>query len=372
MQAVANAVSRSPVAAAKPSILFVDDEPSILMAVRVVFRSGYNITVTTDGNEAVELLKTKRFDVIVSDQRMPTMTGVQLLTKARSLAPDTVRILLTGYSDQEAVLGAINDVEVHRFLQKPWDNAKLKKTIDEAIELAESIQAAREAAGAEVPTAGQSMYRAASAEVIGQAAPQDNRARTRHGAEPGAEPLSADFAANEAETVLIVDSEPKLFQEARSELAGQVVVVHAGDLRELFSVLGREAVNVIVCGFDPQSDYDRVFLQMLKQQYPSIYVIAMCESIDSARLIELINEAKIYRFIKKPISQGLLSRYILSAIKHVKEVKQNPVLVRRQAVEELPAAIANSPAAKRLKAQFSVVNSAMTQRFAKFVGYLKK
>src|SRR5258706_15175104 len=81
----------------KPSLLFVDDEPSILTALRVVFRTGYDVTVTTDGFEAVELLKTKTFDVIVSDQRMPKMTGIELLRHAHDLAPNTVRVLLTGY-----------------------------------------------------------------------------------------------------------------------------------------------------------------------------------------------------------------------------------------------------------------------------------
>ena len=125
--------------AEKPSILFIDDEPSILMAVRVVFRLGYNVTVTTDGNEALEHLRKQRYHVIVSDQRMPNMTGVELLEQARRISPNTVRILLTGYSDSDAILSAINDVEVHRFLQKPWDNAKLKQVIDESISLAMTL-----------------------------------------------------------------------------------------------------------------------------------------------------------------------------------------------------------------------------------------
>src|SRR5205814_895067 len=91
----------------KPTLLFVDDEPSILTALRVVFRSAYNVTVTTDGFEAIELLKSKKFDVIVSDQRMPSITGVEVLCNARDISPNTVRILLTGYSDTDAILGAI-------------------------------------------------------------------------------------------------------------------------------------------------------------------------------------------------------------------------------------------------------------------------
>src|SRR4051812_24330630 len=106
----------------RPSILFVDDEESILNVVSILFRKNYDITVTTDPFKAVELLKTKKFHVIFSDQRMPAMTGIELLRQARGHAPNTIRILLTGYADMDAIVGAINDVEVYRFLEKPWDN----------------------------------------------------------------------------------------------------------------------------------------------------------------------------------------------------------------------------------------------------------
>src|SRR5204863_69623 len=128
--------------------------------------SGYNVTVTTDAYEAVEMLKTKKFHVIVSDQRMPAMTGVQLLSQARDLAPNTVRVLLTGYSDTDAIIGAINDVEVHRFLQKPWDNTKLKQTIDEAIELAYHLAGEAQANDASLSPGTQKNAASESADII--------------------------------------------------------------------------------------------------------------------------------------------------------------------------------------------------------------
>jgi DNA-binding NtrC family response regulator len=104
-------------AASLPRLLFVDDERAILTALRVVFRSGYDVSVTTDGRQAVQWLKEGHFDVIVSDQRMPIMTGVEVLKQAQQYSPKTIRVLLTGYSDTEAIIDAINEVEVHRFLQ---------------------------------------------------------------------------------------------------------------------------------------------------------------------------------------------------------------------------------------------------------------
>ncbi|MEZ5477768.1 MAG: response regulator [Thiolinea sp.] len=81
----------------KPKILFVDDEERILNSLRALFRLNYDVTVTTDGYHALELLQREHFHLLVSDQRMPVMQGVELLRRARNVSPNTVRILLTGF-----------------------------------------------------------------------------------------------------------------------------------------------------------------------------------------------------------------------------------------------------------------------------------
>ena len=80
----------------------------------------------------------KRFNphVVISDQRMPEMTGVEFLRQVKDFAPQTVRILLTGYSDLASIVGSINEGEVFRFISKPWDNAEIQKTIGEAAAIA--------------------------------------------------------------------------------------------------------------------------------------------------------------------------------------------------------------------------------------------
>jgi len=355
----------------KPSILFIDDEPSILMAVRVVFRLGYNVTVTTDGNEALEHLRKQRYHVIVSDQRMPNMTGVQLLEQARQISPNTVRILLTGYSDSDAILSAINDVEVHRFLQKPWDNTKLKQVIDESISLAMTLFDSAPASEPAPPPALAAVPKK-SADIIqlpligpaetlsaNTVAPAESAHKTEHEEE------------EEVETVLIIDNKPDVYTEAKKGLAGKVHVMHAANMTELFAILAKESVSVIACAFDPQSEADRVFLQMLKKEHPYIIVIAICDSTDSPRLIELINQARIFRFIRKPVSLGLLSRYITSAVHHVKEIKANPILIGKQASEELSDEIKNSAVTLKLRDHFARANQSLSTRFAKFMGIFK-
>src|SRR5688572_28960879 len=98
----------------KANILFVDDEERIVKLLNMMFRSKYNVFTATSGKEAIEICKTNRIDVIVSDQRMPEMTGIQLLAEIRQMSPNTVRLLLTGYSDLVAIIGAVNEGEVYR------------------------------------------------------------------------------------------------------------------------------------------------------------------------------------------------------------------------------------------------------------------
>lgn len=115
-------------------ILLVDDERGIINAVRrVLRREGWEIVSTQDPHEALKLIGEEAFAVILSDQRMPAMEGTALLQQAREIAPDTVRIILTGYVDIEAAIEAINHGAVFRFITKPWDDEDLRSTIRQAV-----------------------------------------------------------------------------------------------------------------------------------------------------------------------------------------------------------------------------------------------
>ncbi|OXI93224.1 MULTISPECIES: HD domain-containing phosphohydrolase [Burkholderia] len=118
-----------------PSILLVDDEPSVLSALRRVFRpAGYAILTAESGEAALEVLASTEVDLIVSDMRMPGMSGAEFLARARALYPDTMRILLTGYAEIASVMQAVNDGGVYRYLNKPWDDHDLLLTLEQALE----------------------------------------------------------------------------------------------------------------------------------------------------------------------------------------------------------------------------------------------
>ena len=107
----------------KHTVLLVDDEEGILKSLKRLLKVlDIDIITAQTGNEALEALRRNRVSLIISDQRMPGMTGVELLCESREVAPDAVKILLTGYADVEATKDAINSGAIRYYFNKPWDD----------------------------------------------------------------------------------------------------------------------------------------------------------------------------------------------------------------------------------------------------------
>jgi response regulator RpfG family c-di-GMP phosphodiesterase len=119
---------------AKKTLLCVDDELSVLSALKRTLRSS-DLTVLTaaNGAQALEIMAELPIDVVISDMRMPGMDGAELLERIRCGWPDTVRILLTGYSDATATIRAVNRGQIFRYLQKPWDEGELAESVREGL-----------------------------------------------------------------------------------------------------------------------------------------------------------------------------------------------------------------------------------------------
>jgi CheY-like chemotaxis protein len=117
----------------KRTLLLVDDEENILTALcRLLRREGYEILVGNGGAQGMELLAQYPVDVILSDQRMPNMTGVEFLRRVKASYPDTVRMVLSGYTELQSITDAINEGAIYKFLTKPWDDDQLRANIAEA------------------------------------------------------------------------------------------------------------------------------------------------------------------------------------------------------------------------------------------------
>lgn len=119
----------------KIAILYVDDEENNLISFKANFRIKYNVHTAISGDEAMKILDTKHIDIIITDQRMPNMTGVEFLEKILEKHPDPMRILLTGYADMNAVVDAVNKGKIFHYLSKPWNEEELDMTIKRAYEI---------------------------------------------------------------------------------------------------------------------------------------------------------------------------------------------------------------------------------------------
>ena len=279
-------------AAPRLRVLFVDDEERILNAVRALFRQEYEVTTAAGGEAALAALKQGDFHVIVSDQRMPGVTGVELLRQARTLAPNAVRILLTGYTDLAALVGSINQGEIFKFVMKPWDNEDLRKAVAEAARIALEL-----AASAPAP-----------------AKPENPRS---------------------AGSLLVIDPKEGLAAGLERLLAGSATVMQVKSPQEAAKVLQGKEVAAIVADLGAGTDGLVALFKQLKEKRPEILSILIAEEPDSELGIELINKAHIYRFLPKPVSAKELRTQVAAALRRYATLKQIPNLKR--AAEGAPA-----------------------------------
>ena len=122
-------------------IMIVDDEPANLRLLERLFRNDYEVISAESGTAALRLLEQHDVALIITDQRMPDMTGIEVLKRTASLRPNMVRIILTGYTDIETLVEAINTGYVYKYVTKPWNNEELRLTVSRALEHYETNKA---------------------------------------------------------------------------------------------------------------------------------------------------------------------------------------------------------------------------------------
>jgi eukaryotic-like serine/threonine-protein kinase len=287
----APAAAASPIettAGEKARILLVDDEERIVTALRSIFRGKYHVFTATSGPEALEIVRKIQPHVVVSDQRMPEMLGVELLRRVKGMAPNTVRMLLTGYSDLAAIVGSINDGEVFRFISKPWDNQEIQKIMAEAAAIAFDLAAT-----------------AATPPIVPE--------RMEAG-------------------VLVIDAQDETFRTVTRLVGGACPVYQAKSLDEGFNQLETHETALIVADVASRGEEIVAAFKLLKQERPEILAIVLTEASDSELVIELINQAQIFRFINKPVNEDLLRQHAQTALTRYQSFKQNPHLTRQHSV----------------------------------------
>ena len=222
----------------KPKILFVDDEERILNTMQALFRRQYDTTTTTDGYHALELLKQDHYQLLVSDQRMPIMAGVDLLREAKDVSPDTMRILLTGYSDLAAIIGSVNDGEVFRFLNKPWNTQEFVSTVDEAVKIGIELQKAANDAPSPSPTP-------LSAPKLTE--PKEAIRPLKAVASPIPKPAETAAAANE--NVIVLNGDKVMLTSIQSMLPG-CQILEASNYDAAIELMVGHEIGVIISNLD--------------------------------------------------------------------------------------------------------------------------
>ena len=118
----------------KTTILYLDDEENNLTSFKATFRIRYHVITALSGDEALKILETKPVELIITDQRMPNMTGIEFLEKVLEKYPDPMRLLLTGYADMTAVIDSVNKGKIFHYLTKPWNEEEVEKTLKRALD----------------------------------------------------------------------------------------------------------------------------------------------------------------------------------------------------------------------------------------------
>ena len=125
----------------KHNILCVDDEKQILSSLkRLLRKENFDLFTATNGEDGLKIMASRDIHLVISDHRMPDMSGISFLSKVRAIYPDTIRILLTGYTEIDSIKASINEGHVYKFLLKPWNDDNLKQEIREGLERYDLIQ----------------------------------------------------------------------------------------------------------------------------------------------------------------------------------------------------------------------------------------
>ena len=331
----------------RPRLLFVDDEQRVLNSMRIMFRRQFDLFLASHGAEALDIVRDKDIDVIVADHRMPKMTGVEVLSKVRAISPRTVRILLTGYADLDAVEGSINDSEVFRFLTKPCAPQQLRETIELAAKLA------REAPIPPAPeplpsgdTSGETIEIILQSDTVTEVSGRSPRpadpsstavleqpkfAQAPSATAPSSAARPPKLATGLGIVVFSMDNE--VIDVVQKAVRGRLPVYTAGNIVQVVKYLTEQRPGVLVTDVSDDKATIQSMTARLKEHVPQLVTIAVSQHRDVLDMVWLINHGQIFRFLRKPLSAGRTAISLQAALQHHRLLLKNPELVRRNEVE---------------------------------------
>jgi DNA-binding NtrC family response regulator len=208
-----------------------------------------------------------------------------------------MRLLLTGYSDLSAIVGSVNDGEIYRYINKPWKADELKSTVIEAAEIALRLD-------------------------------------TAHTNEVSEKAASSPPSAKDSPGILVMDGEEDTYKTVAHIANNQYPVHWASGLEDAFAILSEKDIALVVSEIMLNGEDVSGPIKTLKQYNPNILTITLTSFQDTSALIELINQGQVYRFLPKPIHEGLLAKSIQAALQRYNLLRNTPQLLLRHKVEK--------------------------------------
>jgi DNA-binding NtrC family response regulator len=308
----------------KYSVLFVDDEKRILTALRSIFRREYDVYIANGGEEALAILAKHDINVIVSDQRMPNMLGNELLAKVHKLYPNTMRLLLTGFMDKEAIIKTINEGEIYRFINKPWRNEDIHQIIAEAALASEFTLDAVASKPVTAPQTAQT--------------PSPN----------------INYSAATGQGILMMGSDQRLRNQIRHLCRQQSIDIYGTQSipQALGVVAARSSIGVTIIELPVNTDETIQTISLLKEKRPELISIVLTNDTDAETAVELINSGQVFRYLAKPLDNGQLESVINQAFIRHNVLKANAKAQQRYKVERSSRSL--SAGIKELFASFGL------------------
>ncbi len=277
----------------KSQVLIVDDEPLVLSSLKNLLELDFIVHTAESGKKALEILATNPIKVIMSDQRMPEMMGHEILREAKRISPNTIRILLTGYSDLESIIQSVNAGEIFRYINKPWK----AETILSVFKLGAQIY--------------------------------DRLAMFSPPKEPVTKPTNAENKVlieveEKSHAVLFVGYNDKEAENLVKQVQSKYQAYQAGSIDEALQKIAQKPVSVIISNveFDKYNAID--FLNTVKSEYPDVVTVILTEVADAELAIRSINELNVYRYLVKPVSDVQLKEVIDRAVEKNLSFKVKP------------------------------------------------
>ena len=284
----------------KPKIAFIDDEPRILRSLKMHFRQSHDVFITTDASELMKYVSEHDVQVVISDQRMPDKQGTEVLRDIKAASPNTLRILLTGYADLNAVIDSVNEGEIYRYITKPWQNDELKQIVNKATEIAQQTQ------------------------EITQNTMQGNDTQKVSGGSTGSN-----------RNILVLDDDESVYQQIKSHFKSAYTVSWASNLEQAAKLLQKKRFGVTITDSTRNKENITPIVYALKNIQPDLMVLMLTEFKDAHMVIDLINKGQVYRCLPRPTNFSIMSISLDRAFDHHERLVEQPILAARHHVEEV-------------------------------------